>query len=471
VDDTPKHPTELSQITVTDDKTMRRAVAAAAIGNVTEWYDFGVYAYLVPTITTVFFAGLPKSVAIVYAFAVFAVSFLVRPLGGFIFGPLGDRIGRTKVLSITVIMMAAGTTVLGLLPSYATAGVIAPILVILVRVVQGLSTGGEYGGAMTFIAEYSPDKRRGFLGSWLEFGTLTGYALGASLTSVMQATLTTEQMTSWGWRLPFLLALPLGIAGLYLRMRLEETPAFTALLEESDQHEGTSTKDALKGIFVEHWRTMLLAGGVIVAWNVTNYLLTSYIPTYLTETLPSRREPGLSEGLSDILQIAVLLILMVVITFLGRLSDRIGRRPVLLIGGGALVLLGLPSVLLLRVGGLFTTFLGLLVMGLMLVCFSSTAPSTLPAMFPTAIRYSGLSITFNLFVSAFGGTTATVVGALVLSTGDLNWPGYYLIAAGAVGLVCTYLLTESAGKALAGSQPAVSTDEEARELLAAERSG
>lgn len=459
-------PEDFEGVTITDDKTMRRAVAAAAIGNVTEWYDFGVYAYLVPTIEKVFFSGLPKSVAVIYTFGVFAVSFLVRPLGGFIFGPLGDRIGRTKVLAITVIMMAAGTTVLGLLPSYAAIGIAAPLLVLLVRLIQGLSTGGEYGGAMTFIAEYSADRRRGFFGSWLEFGTLTGYALGATLVTVLTTALSPDQMVSWGWRLPFLLALPLGVAGVYLRTKLEETPAFEQMLASSEEHQGPTAKEALRGVFADHWRTMLLAGGIIVAWNVTNYMLTSYVPTYLTETLPSKGEHGVSETASQLLQIAVLIILMVVITFLGRLSDRLGRRPMLLIGAAALVVLGLPSVLLLRAGSLFTTFLGLLVMGLMLVCFSSTAPSTLPAMFPTHLRYSGLSVTFNLFVSAFGGTTAIVVSGLVLASGDLNWPGYYLIAAGVVGAVCAYLLKESNGRPLEGSQPAVATEQEARELIA-----
>jgi MHS family proline/betaine transporter-like MFS transporter len=459
-------PEDFEGVTITDDKTMRRAVAAAAIGNVTEWYDFGVYAYLVPTIEKVFFSGLPKSVAVIYTFGVFAVSFLVRPLGGFIFGPLGDRIGRTKVLAITVIMMAAGTTVLGLLPSYAAIGIAAPLLVLLVRLIQGLSTGGEYGGAMTFIAEYSADRRRGFFGSWLEFGTLTGYALGATLVTVLTTALSPDQMVSWGWRLPFLLALPLGVAGVYLRTKLEETPAFEQMLASSEEHQGPTAKEALRGVFADHWRTMLLAGGIIVAWNVTNYMLTSYVPTYLTETLPSKGEHGISETASQLLQIAVLIILMVVITFLGRLSDRLGRRPMLLIGAAALVVLGLPSVLLLRAGSLFTTFLGLLVMGLMLVCFSSTAPSTLPAMFPTHLRYSGLSVTFNLFVSAFGGTTAIVVSGLVLASGDLNWPGYYLIAAGVVGAVCAYLLKESNGRPLEGSQPAVATEQEARELIA-----
>lgn len=457
---------ELAEVTVTDEKTIRRAVAAAAIGNVTEWYDFGVYAYLVPVITHVFFSDLPQSVAVLYAFATFAVSFLVRPIGGLIFGTLGDRIGRTKVLSMTVILMAAGTFVLGLLPSYAAIGISAPLLVIFVRIIQGLSTGGEYGGAMTFIAEYSADRRRGFFGSWLEFGTLTGYAMGASLVTILTIALPHEAMLSWGWRLPFLLSLPLGIAGLYLRLKLEETPAFKNMLAESETREGTSAGEGLRQLFADHWRTMLLAGGVIIAWNVTNYLLTSYVPTYLTTTLPASGEPGISEEASNLLQIAVLLLLMVVITFLGALSDRFGRRRVLLAGCAGLIVLGLPSVLLLRSGGIATTFIGLMVMGLSLVCFAAVAPSTLPAMFPTHIRYGGLSVTFNIFVSAFGGTTAIVVSGLVLATGNLNFPGYYLIGAGVLGAICAYLMKETAGKPLPGCHPAVTTEEEARELLA-----
>jgi MHS family proline/betaine transporter-like MFS transporter len=459
---------ELSDITITDDATMRRAVAAAAIGNVTEWYDFGVYAYIAPVaLVHVFFSGMPENVGTIVAAGVFAVSFLIRPLGGFIFGPLGDRIGRTKVLSLTVIMMALGTTVIGLLPSYSSVGIAAPLMVVLVRLVQGLSTGGEYGGAMTFIAEYTADRRRGFFGSWLEFGTLTGSVMGGTVVFVLHTTLSNEQLIGWGWRLPFLLALPLGIAGLYLRMRLEETPAFEKLLEQSEKHEGTSTKDALRSIFVDHWRTMLLAGGIVVAWNVTNYMLTSYVPTYLTSTLTEHGIQGLSDRVNELSQIGVLLVLIVVITFLGRLSDRWGRKPMLMIGSIGLVVLGLPSVLLMRTGSVVLTFLGLLIMGLLLVCFSAIAPSTLPAMFPTHIRYGGLSITFNIFVSAFAGTTSTVVGALVATTGDLNWPGYYLVAAGVIGAVCTYLITETAGKPLDGSPPAVSSEQEARELIAA----
>lgn len=462
-------PKDIGDVIVTDEATMRRAVAAAAIGNVTEWYDFGVYSYLAASaLEEVFFSGLPGETAAIYALGTFAVSFLVRPFGGLFFGPLGDRIGRTRVLSITIILMASGTFLLGVIPSYASIGVAAPLLVLLIRLIQGFSTGGEYGGAMTFIAEYSADRKRGFFGSWLEFGTLTGYAMGAGFSTLLIAFLPHDALISWGWRLPFLLALPLGVVGLYLRIKLEETPAFKELLEHSETKQGTPTGEAFKLIFTKHWRAMLIAGGLIVAWNVTNYVLTAYVPTYTTGTLPQYGEEGVSEVTSNVLQIIVLLILMVVITFIGRLSDRVGRKPILVFGSIALIVLGLPSVLLLR-GGLFGQFGGLLIMGLILVCFSAVSPSALPAMFPTEIRYGGLSITFNLFVSAFAGTAATVIAALVLATGDLNWPGYYLIGAGVVGLISLYFLAESAGKPLEGSKPAVATEEEARELIAAGR--
>ncbi len=454
-------------ITVTDERTMRRAVAAATIGNVTEWFDFGVYSYLVVVLTDVFFTGLPTGTGQIAAFGTFAASFLVRPLGGLFFGPLGDRIGRTKVLALTVLLMATATFALGLIPSYASIGIAAPLLVLAVRLVQGFSTGGEYAGAMTFIAEYSADRKRGFFCSCLEFGTLTGYAMGAGLVTILTAVLSHQQMLSWGWRIPFLVALPLGIIGIYLRLRLEETPAFRQMIESSDEDAGTAPKQAFRSVFVDHWRVLLLAGGLVIAWNITNYMLTSYMPTYLTSTLPDAGRAGVGQTTSDLLQISVLVILIVLVAFLGRLSDRVGRRRVLLTGCAALIVLGIPSVLLLRVGSIVATFAGLLIMGLTLVCFSSTAPSTLPAMFPTSIRYSGLSITFNIFVSAFGGTTATIVAALVTATGDLTWPGYYLVAAGVIGAGSIYLMRETARRPLEGSQPAASDEQEARELVAA----
>jgi len=453
----------LSDVTITDPAVIRRAVGAAAIGNVTEWFDFGVFGYLETTIRQVFFSGLPAEQGSIAVLLLAALAFLVRPLGGLFFGPLGDRIGRTKVLSLTVILMAVGTFVMALIPSYAAIGVAAPLLVLVARLVQAFSTGGEYGGAMSFIAEYAPDKRRGFLGAFLEFGTVTGYALGAGIALLVQALLSHEALLSWGWRIPFLISGPIGMVGLYLRLKLEETPAFAALAAESEGREGHQTLREIRTLVTEHWRPMLVCCGLVLGFNVTNYMLTFYMPTYLTTQLP---RPGLiSETTSQFLQLVVLVFMLVFLPLLGRLSDRIGRKPVVFTGCAAMIALGVPAVLLMRQDSVVGVLGGLLLMGVMLLGWNSTMPSTLPALFPTEVRYGGLAIAFNISVSLFGGTTSVIVAGLVSATGDPLWPGYYLMIAGVIGAAACWCMRESAGRVLPGSPPAASSTAEARERL------
>ena len=453
-------------VTVTDTGTMKRAVGAAAVGNITEWFDFGVYAYLATTIEEQFFPPDNPTLAQIGVFAGFAVSFLVRPLGGLFFGPLGDRIGRTKVLSITVIMMAVGTFLLGFIPPYSAIGIWAPILLVLCRVVQGFSTGGEYAGAMTFIAEYSPDRRRGFFGSFLECGTFIGYALGATVATVIPLVSTEEFASTWAWRIPFFIALPLGIVGVYLRVRLEETPAFQTLLSESEEREGSQATAGIKKLFVEYWPAMLAAGGLVVAWNVPNYMLTSYMPTYLEDNVQVVGGSAIDSTTSQWLQIGILWVAVFIIPLLGRLSDRIGRKPILWTGAIGTIVLAFPMILVLKSGSVPLVGLGLAVMGALLICFSSTCPSTLPALFPTEIRYGGLSISFNIFVSAFAGTTSLIMTAVVLGTGWAYWPAVYLIIFAVAGVAVLVKLRDPAGQPLMGSNPAVSTEQEARELVA-----
>lgn len=452
------------EVTVTPPGVIRRAVAAAAIGNTTEWFDFGVYSYLEPSIRKVFFTNLPPTAGTIAALGLFSAAFLVRPFGGMFFGTLGDRIGRTKVLSVTVILMAIATFCIGVLPGYAAIGVAAPMLMLAARLLQGFSTGGEYGGAMTFIAEYAPDRRRGFLGSFLEFGTLIGYAMGAAMALAITTSLSEQALLSWGWRIPFLIAGPLGVVGLYLRMKLEETPAFATIIAESERREGKQTLAEVRDILVQYWRPMVLCTGLVLVFNVTNYMLTLYIPTYLAHTLPAHGNAGIDEVGARLAQVFVLMVLVAVVIFLGKLSDRIGRRVVISAGCVALIVLSVPSMLLIRSGNVPTVFAGLMLLGLMLVCFSSTMPSTLPALFPTEIRYGGLSIAFNVSVSLFGGTVATITAGLVALTGDLNVPAYYLMAAGVIGAICVFHLGESAGKPLPGSPPSAANEQEARRL-------
>ncbi|MEU4090309.1 MFS transporter, partial [Streptomyces aureus] len=411
-------------VTVTDPALVRRAVKAAALGNAMEWFDFGVYSYIAVTLGKVFFPSGNPTAQLLSTFGAFAAAFLVRPFGGMVFGPLGDRIGRQKVLALTMIMMAAGTFAIGLIPSYAAIGVGAPVLLLVARLVQGFSTGGEYAGASTFIAEYAPDKKRGFFGSWLEFGTLAGYIGGAGLVTLMTALLSTEDLLSWGWRVPFLIAGPMGIVGLYLRMRLEETPAFAAELEKS---ETGRPKVPLREMIAGQWRTLLLCMGLVLVFNVTDYMLLSYMPSYLTSELKYDETHGL------LVVLGVMALMMIVQPFAGALTDRIGRRPVIAAGCAGFLALSVPALLLIRQGSLLAVALGMGALGLLLVCFTAAMPAALPALFPTRVRYGSLSIGFNVSVSLFGGTTPLVVTALIGATGNMMMPAYYMMAAAVVG--------------------------------------
>ncbi|MER6980284.1 MFS transporter [Streptomyces carpinensis] len=447
-------------VKVVEPPLLRRAVGASALGNCMEWFDFGVYSYLAATIGKVFFPGASPGAQVISSFATFAAAFVVRPLGGLVFGPLGDRLGRQKVLATTMIMMAIGTFAIGVIPGYATIGLAAPVLLLLARMVQGFSTGGEYGGATTFVAEYSPDRRRGFLSSWLDFGTFVGYALGSALVTMLNFALTSDQMLAWGWRIPFLIAGPLGAIGLYMRLKLEESPAFQQQLDEHEKSLAQkSAGSEFKTIVKNHWEALLVCMGIVLLYNVTNYMVTGYLPTYQTETLHR------SSGSADLLVLLGMVWIVLLITFIGRLSDHVGRRPIYAVAAAAMIVLSIPAFLLIKMHGTWPPVLGVLILSTLLACFAAPSAATLPALFPTAIRYAAMGIGFNFAVAAFGGTTPLVTAALVTGTGDDMMPAYYLMLAGAIGLVTVKFLPESAQVPLNGSQPMVGSEEEQHELV------
>ena len=450
---------QLDEVTVVDRGMLRKAVGAAALGNAMEWFDFGVYGYLAVTLGQVFFPSSSPTAQLIATFATFTVAFLVRPIGGMVFGPLGDRYGRQKVLAATMILMALGTFSIGLIPSYAQIGLWAPALLLLARLLQGFSTGGEYGGAATFIAEYATDRNRGLMGSWLEFGTLGGYIAGAATVTALHMALSQAQMLDWGWRVPFLVAGPLGLLGLYMRMKLEETPAFRAYTEQSEQRERETAGQGLMTLLRLHWPQLLKSVGLVLVFNVTDYMLLTYMPSYLSVTM------GYAESKGLLLIILVMLVMMPLNVVGGMFSDKLGRRPMIIGACAALFALAIPCLLLIGSGSDVLIFTGLMLLGLALVCFTSSMPSTLPALFYTPVRYSALSIAFNVSVSLFGGTTPLVTAWLVERTGDPLVPAYYLMGAAAIGLVTMLFVRETAGLPLRGSPPAVASDAEARALL------
>ncbi|WP_186074326.1 glycine betaine/L-proline transporter ProP [Burkholderia gladioli] len=452
-------PVTVNDITVVDQSLLKRAVRAMAIGNAMEWFDFGVYSYIAVTLGQVFFPSSNPSAQLLATFGTFAAAFLVRPLGGMVFGPLGDRIGRQRVLAMTMILMALGTFSIGLIPGYDSIGIMAPVLLLVARLVQGFSTGGEYGGAATFIAEFSTDKRRGFMGSFLEFGTLIGYVMGAGVVALLSALLSHEALLSWGWRVPFLVAGPLGLIGLYIRMKLEETPAFKRQAELREAQDKAMPKVNFRETLGRHWRAMLLCVGLVLIFNVTDYMALSYLPSYLSSTLHFDESHGL------MLVLLVMVLMMPMTLAAGRLSDLVGRKPVMLAGCIGLLALSIPALMLIRTGEMLPVFGGLLILGVLLSCFCGVMPSALPALFPTKIRYGALAIGFNISVSLFGGTTPLVTAWLVDRTGNLMMPAYYLMGAAVIGAISVLSLRETARQPLKGSPPAVASRREAHALV------
>lgn len=418
----------------------RRSVAAAAMGNATEWYDYGVYSATATYLTHAFFPGALGTLGTLLGFA---ISFVLRPIGGMWWGPLGDRIGRKAVLAVTILLMASVTGLIGVIPSHDSIGILAPILLILLRVVQGFSTGGEYGGAATYLAESVDDHRRGFLGSFLEFGTLSGFIGGSAIVLLMQVLLNDSQMQQWGWRVPFLLAIPLGLVGWYLRSKLDESPVFTEVAETEHPQGG------LLKLITDYRRELLTLGGLVIALNVVNYTLLAYMPTYVHGTI------GVSNTETTAMVLIGQLVMALVLPLSGGLSDRIGRRPMWLISLVGLAVFSIPMYWLMG-KGIGWAILGFIVLGLLYVPQLSTISATFPAIFPTHVRYAGFALSYNLSTAIFGGTAPLISQWVIDATHWDLFPAYFMVGSCIIGLVAWAFLRETVGASLRGTDVPIS---------------
>ncbi len=449
---------------VVDKPTLKTAMGGTLVGNFMEWYDVGVYGYLAVTMGYLFLPEGSDAAQKLFGLATFAVTFVARPLGGVVFGHLGDKMGRQKVLAATLIMMASSTVLIGLLPTAAVWGIWATIILVLLKLLQGFSTGGEYAGATTFVSEYAPDKKRGYFAAFLDLGSYLGFAFGALLVTVLEVVLSREDMLAYGWRIPFLVALPLGASAIYFRMKIEESPAYAAAQDAAENRneavvDDKMTESGTKGVLKHYWREIIVAFFLVAAANTTGYALTSYMPTYLTDNL------GYDVLKGTAITVPILVVMALLIPFGGRLSDRIGRRPVLWIAAGSTFLFAIPAFKLMALGEVWATALGLALMAFSVLFYVANLASALPAQFPTASRYAGMGIAYNLGVALLGGTAGLIMEALVQATGDNMMPAYWLMFMAAVGGVTVYFLKESANRPLPGSFPSVETEEEVRPLL------
>jgi MHS family proline/betaine transporter-like MFS transporter len=417
-------------------RTSRRALVAGGVGNVVEWYDFAVYGAFATVIATTYFPGADPIAGLSASFAVFATAFLARPVGAVVFGRLGDRVGRRQVLVTVIVLMAAATAGIGLLPGHAAIGVLAPVLLVVFRAAQGFSVGGEAAGATAFVVEYAPEGRRGWYGSWLWSTLALGVAGGIGVAVLLARVFPREVLEDRGWRLAFLVALPLGLVGLYLRLRLDETPRFRAV-ERADAVVRRPVADTLRA----YPGRLLLGLAPVAAASLTFNLYFFYLPGYLATALGVPLSRTLAAPLVGLLVVAALA------PPLGRLSDRVGRRPLLVAGAVALLLTVLPAFQLIRGAEPAGLVLGYLLVALPLASLV-VVPAYLAELFPTPVRSTALALSYGLGTALFGGTAPFLATVLVRRTGSPVAPAIYAVAVAFVAVAAAAASRETAFQAL-----------------------
>jgi MFS transporter, MHS family, proline/betaine transporter len=413
----------------------RRAVAAAVVGNVLEWYDFAVYAYMATIIAKKFFPASDEVTSLLSTFAAFGIGFVMRPLGGILIGRLGDTKGRKTALLVTIALMAVGTVLIGVIPSYESIGLAAPALVVLARLVQGFSAGGEWGGSTTFIVEWAPEGRRGFYGSLQQSSVAGGLLLGSAIAALLNTMVTPEALEGWAWRIPFLLGGLLGPVGLYMRRNIEETPAFTRVSERSSSDDVSPSDAPL--------RLAMRALGFTILWTVSYYIILSYMPTFLQKYVKLSRTEALWSTTAG------LLVLVVATPLMGLLSDRIGRKPLLLAACAGFVLLPYPLFVLMLSGvSLATVVVVQVVLALTIALYSGPGPAAIAEIFPTRVRSTWMSTGYSAGVAIFGGFAPFIATWLIARTGNPVSPSYYVIAAAVASMAVILGLEETARQPL-----------------------
>jgi MHS family proline/betaine transporter-like MFS transporter len=419
-------------------KSVRRATTAAGIGNFMEWFDFAIYGFFAPTIGMLFFPGGSPTVQLLAAFAVFGVSFLARPLGGLFYGWLGDRKGRRISLATSVLVMGVSTTLIGLLPTFASVGILAPIALIVLRCAQGFSAGGEWTGSSAYIVEYAPSDKRGLYGSIMSTTAALAGAAASALALMMNTTLTPAEMQDWGWRVPFLCAAPVTLIGLYVRLKLEDTPVFSKLVLQEKLKSNPIVHAAMnntRAIFI----TLVLAA----IQGVGYYYFTTFMANFLSVTVALPRREAL------LLTAVGLCIYASLCPLAGILADRVGRRKLNIWGSLGFVVSAIPIFFLLSRGNHLEIILGLTIFGLFQSFVSVSGVLLLVELFPPATRASGSAMGWNLGLVVFAGPSPFIAASIVAATGNALMPAAYLIAIAILSVFVGYkFLPETIGRDL-----------------------
>lgn len=421
-------------IAANENKGFRKSLLAGSVGIFVHWFDWAIYAYLATTMATIFFPDQNETAGLLSVFAVFAVAFFVRPLGSVIFGHVGDRFGRKKTLSIVIIAMASGTLLLGIIPDYNTAGIWAPVLLVIARIIQGLAAGGEFGSAAAFLSEHAPPKRRGFACSWIEVGSVAGFLAASIAIWALHAVFTPEEVLAWAWRIPFLATVPLAFIGLYIRTKIEDTPEFQAL-EKLDNVAQSPVKEVFKQNSKQFFQTVAIE----TFMNATFYVVLVYLITYQEHLvgLPAD-QAALLAGFASALAI-------ILIPISGAISDRVGRKPVLYTAAALLITASVPLFSLMLQGSTWAAFLSTFGLAAILAIILGTHASAVAELFPTRTRQSGLSMAYSVAGAFFAGTLPYIITWLIDLTGNPLIPAFALVILGVIGAVALFTMPETKG--------------------------
>lgn len=405
----------------------RRALVAGSVGNFIEWYEFGVYGFLATVIAGNFFRleGESEITSLILTYAAFALAFFCRPLGAILFGRIGDRIGRKPTLIAVLIMMTLATAAIGLMPTYATLGVAAPLLLTLLRMLQGLFAGGEFGGAVALMTEFAPRGKRGSYGAWQSFTVALGLLAGAGVVALLATLLTSEQLHSWGWRVPFLLALPMGLVALWLRLQLDETPSFK-------QTQQNLQPAPLSGVV----KAIALGIGRMMGWSAAGYTFLVVMPSWLQTSLHASFQQALVATVLGNIGFALTILPA------GRLSDRYGRRRIMLLAIGAVIIFTFPLLAILQQpeASLWWKAVAVMLAGAVVGLLAGPGPAMLAEMFPTRVRYTGLGLAYSLSNAVFSGCAGLIITALIKQTGNINIPAWYVVIISLISLLAILTL-------------------------------
>lgn len=401
----------------------RRIAVAGIVGNVLEWYDFALYGYLATVFADQFFPSTDKFASLISAYAVFAIGFLARPLGGVIYGHIGDRFGRRRLLTLSVVMMGLPTFLLGLLPTYASVGLLAPVLLVALRFVQGISAGGEFSGSIIFLVEHAPANRRGLYGSLSNFGAMLGGLAGAGVASLVAAVLPEAAVEAWGWRLPFLSGIVIAAAGLWLRLGIADSPEFLKLSAS-----GTLSKSPVPAALRESRKEIVVTAGLNWAIAAGYYIVFVWLASDLSDLI------GFSLETALLLSTAALMLGTVLVPVAGMLADRFGPRRLLAAAGLLTVFAATPLLSLAGSGPLAAAVAAQLALAAIMAIYLGTVPAVFVSLNAARLRCSSLSIGYNLATAIFGGTAPLIATTLVSMTGWQASPGLYLAFSALAGL-------------------------------------